>query len=175
MTHIPKNNDEYARFKKLISQAPLPPDHLTLTDKTLLLLNSLAINPKAVLENWLNNSLTEGQDWTAHNQVILAAGYGLKNILKHHNIPLRFSRGQLSWARSDTQITAPMTYGGYVIPFGDEILVGATHDRLTDKDPFDLRHEDDLKNFEGAKTYCCLLYTSPSPRDGLLSRMPSSA
>ena len=24
-------------------------------------------------------------------------------------------------------------------------------------------------------TYPCLLYTSPSPRDGLLSRMPSSA
>ena len=29
---------------------------------------------------------------------------------------------------------------------------------------------------EGATVYCaCLLYTSPSPRDGLLSRMPSSA
>ena len=26
-----------------------------------------------------------------------------------------------------------------------------------------------------AKNYSCLLYTSPSPRDGLLSRMPSSA
>ena len=25
------------------------------------------------------------------------------------------------------------------------------------------------------KMFCCLLYTSPSPRDGLLSRMPSSA
>ena len=25
------------------------------------------------------------------------------------------------------------------------------------------------------KDYSCLLYTSPSPRDGLLSRMPSSA
>ena len=25
------------------------------------------------------------------------------------------------------------------------------------------------------KAYHCLLYTSPSPRDGLLSRMPSSA
>ena len=25
------------------------------------------------------------------------------------------------------------------------------------------------------KLGCCLLYTSPSPRDGLLSRMPSSA
>ena len=27
----------------------------------------------------------------------------------------------------------------------------------------------------GAICYICLLYTSPSPRDGLLSRMPSSA
>ena len=26
-----------------------------------------------------------------------------------------------------------------------------------------------------SKGYTCLLYTSPSPRDGLLSRMPSSA
>ena len=30
--------------------------------------------------------------------------------------------------------------------------------------------------FEGMSVkYSCLLYTSPSPRDGLLSRMPSSA
>ena len=28
---------------------------------------------------------------------------------------------------------------------------------------------------EDAEFRCCLLYTSPSPRDGLLSRMPSSA
>ena len=28
---------------------------------------------------------------------------------------------------------------------------------------------------EGMKAFSCLLYTSPSPRDGLLSRMPSSA
>ena len=28
---------------------------------------------------------------------------------------------------------------------------------------------------EGADRWPCLLYTSPSPRDGLLSRMPSSA
>ena len=27
----------------------------------------------------------------------------------------------------------------------------------------------------GDTVYACLLYTSPSPRDGLLSRMPSSA
>ena len=28
---------------------------------------------------------------------------------------------------------------------------------------------------EKKEAYACLLYTSPSPRDGLLSRMPSSA
>ena len=33
----------------------------------------------------------------------------------------------------------------------------------------------DSKMFEYDKHYSCLLYTSPSPRDGLLSRMPSSA
>ena len=37
-----------------------------------------------------------------------------------------------------------------------------------------------LQNTNGASGpiyygYTCLLYTSPSPRDGLLSRMPSSA
>ena len=31
------------------------------------------------------------------------------------------------------------------------------------------------KKIEGLMTVTCLLYTSPSPRDGLLSRMPSSA
>ena len=35
----------------------------------------------------------------------------------------------------------------------------------------------DLKYYEGKPVIAeiCLLYTSPSPRDGLLSRMPSSA
>ena len=33
----------------------------------------------------------------------------------------------------------------------------------------------DQKIREGIKIYSCLLYTSPSPRDATLSRMPSSA
>ena len=33
----------------------------------------------------------------------------------------------------------------------------------------------DVETRRAALRYCCLLYTSPSPRDGLLSRMPSSA
>ena len=34
---------------------------------------------------------------------------------------------------------------------------------------------DDKRYPDGMKYSLCLLYTSPSPRDGLLSRMPSSA
>ena len=36
-------------------------------------------------------------------------------------------------------------------------------------------HTDQGRNFEAQLFKDCLLYTSPSPRDGLLSRMPSSA
>ena len=43
---------------------------------------------------------------------------------------------------------------------------------------YSLSHQE-LKEIESAlklvKNRDCLLYTSPSPRDGLLSRMPSSA
>ena len=38
-----------------------------------------------------------------------------------------------------------------------------------------LKHIDVLKMFNEDQCTDCLLYTSPSPRDGLLSRMPSSA
>ena len=39
-----------------------------------------------------------------------------------------------------------------------------------------LLHTDGMKTWSAAKVRkSCLLYTSPSPRDGLLSRMPSSA
>ena len=40
---------------------------------------------------------------------------------------------------------------------------------------FDINQEDNTKDILSAKEQDCLLYTSPSPRDGLLSRMPSSA
>ena len=35
--------------------------------------------------------------------------------------------------------------------------------------------KEELKKLIKALDKSCLLYTSPSPRDGLLSRMPSSA
>ena len=36
-------------------------------------------------------------------------------------------------------------------------------------------YRQDEREGPGLLSYPCLLYTSPSPRDGLLSRMPSSA
>ena len=39
---------------------------------------------------------------------------------------------------------------------------------------YDYLHEINTRNSD-MFTWGCLLYTSPSPRDGLLSRMPSSA
>ena len=41
--------------------------------------------------------------------------------------------------------------------------------------PVETRHVVQLSRFPGTQWVSCLLYTSPSPRDGLLSRMPSSA
>ena len=42
-------------------------------------------------------------------------------------------------------------------------------------DCFAIPSEQVSVNGSGYRLYGCLLYTSPSPRDGLLSRMPSSA
>ena len=52
------------------------------------------------------------------------------------------------------------------------------------KEPVEEVTDDELNNYDEkvqarikkfTRGYHCLLYTSPSPRDGLLSRMPSSA
>ena len=41
--------------------------------------------------------------------------------------------------------------------------------------PSQLKDPHIVTSTDGVGTKICLLYTSPSPRDGLLSRMPSSA
>ena len=54
----------------------------------------------------------------------------------------------------------------------DAITVKAENVTILSKN---LRPIPDVKEKDGEKYNSCLLYTSPSPRDGLLSRMPSSA
>ena len=53
-------------------------------------------------------------------------------------------------------------FGGSVSLSGNAGLIGAIEDNY-------------LNYGSTGSAYICLLYTSPSPRDGLLSRMPSSA
>ena len=61
--------------------------------------------------------------------------------------------------------------GGYAPPQHDPSV-----DTLSLEEAYDaLGLARDCSELELKKAYRCLLYTSPSPRDGLLSRMPSSA
>ena len=56
--------------------------------------------------------------------------------------------------------------------FSDEQVIGVLKEHKAGAKVDDIcrRHAISTATF-----YTCLLYTSPSPRDGLLSRMPSSA
>ena len=62
-----------------------------------------------------------------------------------------------------------------------ETLKASDLSLIPEKMEVDFDDEELLEAFQIAqsqihlKNYRCLLYTSPSPRDGLLSRMPSSA
>ena len=66
--------------------------------------------------------------------------------------------------------------GTYMINICDLNLV----DKVINKGDFAINiskeyfHDEEIDEEEAA-SLLCLLYTSPSPRDGLLSRMPSSA
>ena len=53
-----------------------------------------------------------------------------------------------------------------LIPFGKSKITGVVWNEF---------EKNDTKKFKVKGVINCLLYTSPSPRDGLLSRMPSSA
>ena len=51
----------------------------------------------------------------------------------------------------------------------EHVYMGANHLDI------DYKNAEELAYFNSTISSFCLLYTSPSPRDGLLSRMPSSA
>ena len=65
-----------------------------------------------------------------------------------------------------TELTSPYFF---VPPSGN------TAERPEDCEPGTLRFNTDVGSLEVFRGNTCLLYTSPSPRDATLSRMPSSA
>ena len=67
-------------------------------------------------------------------------------------------------SRRRKRLLSPSVVGPYIPPRGSQIRAG--FDQVTNTIAQRLKSEPEVT---------CLLYTSPSPRDGLLSRMPSSA
>ena len=91
----------------------------------------------------------------------------------------------------ETQTLASITYQNFFLLY--PLLAGMTGTAKTEEVEFEKTYKlettviptnrprarqdwvDQVFKTEPAKWRACLLYTSPSPRDGLLSRMPSSA
>ena len=89
--------------------------------------------------------------------------------------------GQASWIlppgpSSSAIPSSPQQHNPQVFWIGEDAVVSESEDAWhsstdTDTSSDSGNEEIDMSEFNGI----CLLYTSPSPRDGLLSRMPSSA
>jgi len=169
--YLPKSDIEMARFNKLQLNAPLPPQHINfdVKNKKLILGKSIAISPKNILEKWLEGINLQDQKLSKippiKSHTIFAAGYGIQSLLPSNDILLRYSRGQLTWALFDPNITTPITYGGYALPCNEELLIGATHQRLSTKEPFKIMENDDLENlkkFEKFTTRKAIKSSTPS-------------
>ena len=141
---IPKTKNDAIRFKKLVHQAPLGGAHLKSLDNSLWIESALVIDSAKIFQDFeiRRETYEPSRDYSAYSHIFLAAGYGIRSLAP--DLEFRFSRGQLSWANSIKD--APIAYGGYALNLKEAALVGATHDRLDTRDPFELRAEDDQKN-----------------------------
>ena len=147
ITHLAQSEDEQARFAKLTAQAPMDSSHLRLEGQDLHLGKSLLIPMQDTLSAWLGAAPLLSSAPPEANLRIVAAGYGTRDIVGQDALPLRYARGQQSWAASHKDITAPLTYGGYALPLDGGLLLGATFDRPDGSDIFALKPEDDVNNF----------------------------
>jgi tRNA 5-methylaminomethyl-2-thiouridine biosynthesis bifunctional protein len=67
------------------------------------------------------------------------------------NISLRFSRGQITSTKAN--LSSAVSYGGYAIPSGEQVIVGATHNRLDEHHPSIPRKSDDIENINNLKKF----------------------
>ena len=143
---IPKTEKEADRYKKLVEQAPLGDGHLHWRDDALWIESASMLDPTRIFDDFeiRQESYETAQSYADYSHIFLAVGYGIRNLSP--DLALRFSRGQLSWAKPVWDV--PTAYGGYAINLNGAALVGATYDRLDERDPFELRAEDDVRNYE---------------------------
>jgi len=149
---FPKTDKEAARFAKLAAQSPLPDTHLDYKDDALSLPQSLVISPKDIIAAWTSCAKITPQEVTdldsIDEPVFAAMGHGIKPHMTTQDSELRYSRGQISWAQPNSRLMGAVSYGGYALNVEGKVLLGATHDRLDDADPYAARPVDDARNFE---------------------------
>ena len=151
ITHIAKTERDAQRHKKLSTQAPLPPNHLSLGEKNTLNFNAaLVIDPLRYRESVVDSLSVQDisiETLPQEGSYFIAAGFGIKSLLPAW--PMRFSRGQLTFAKTDGAPFRAVSYGGYALPLAETTLLGATHDRLeNNQNPFEIKREDDVNNIE---------------------------
>lgn len=152
LSHYPKSEAEADRLRRIAEQAPLGPGHLSWTGDALDMPSALTIDPDVARRTMLTGAdhhhVPVSDPSEIDGPVILASGYGIRALLPESDF--RFSRGQLSW--TDGSLNHPVTYGGYAVPVGEHILLGATHERIFDHgDAFAIRAEDDASNLAQAQ------------------------
>lgn len=160
VVHRPKTDAQAERFSRIAAQEPLGPGALRWENGQLCIPDALVIDPAAARAQMLDGAeVIEGAVERVEGPAVVCAGYGIRALMPE--LSLRWSRGQLSWA--DGRVDGPVTYGGYALPMGERVLLGATHDRLEPgEDPFALRPGDDQRNLEGARAQG-LDVAAPSP------------
>lgn len=141
---LPKSEKDIIRFQKLIKQCPLGVGHLDWKEDALWIETATVIDPSKVFDDFdiREETFDPKKNYSKYSHIFLASGYGIRQLAPE--LGLRFSRGQLSWAKPIW--TRPTAYGGYAINLEGAGLVGATHDRLDERDPFELREADDIRN-----------------------------
>lgn len=167
--HAPQTPEQIARHADLAEMPALPPEHMYWTGEVMRFPKAQVIDPQkardALLagcdiiqgkaarvardENGLSVLDETGEVIVSGTHVIFAVGAGVRDLDMFDRLELRYARGQISWVKNDALETT-LTYGGYAVPLGDELLLGATHDRLEDGvNPYQTREADDMRNQEG--------------------------
>ena len=166
--HLAKTPEESARFGRLLDQKSLPEQHLIKREGGVKFPSALVIDPVKARRQFLgetsvvkgiasafkeleNGSFAvlddNGAELARGTHLFICVGAGIQCFQNDWELPTRYSRGQLSWGQAD--LKSVLTYGGYAIPMEDGVLLGATHDRLDGRDPYERRAESDQSNFDG--------------------------
>ncbi len=137
-------------FAAIAADPPLPRDWLETREGALFHPRAGVVTPAAIVDAWLAGAHLHKRDiiaverqgarWVLRDDqgaageadvVILACGPGLARFVQAQFLPLRFSRGQIDWARIDgASLSHAIAGGAYAAPFRDGVVFGATFDRV---------------------------------------------